>query len=126
MTIISVNINPELLDKVNFLTEEFSFSGRSDFFRAALSSFSNELKQKRIVKCEVDAVLVIIHKAQNTTVLKIIHKHMPLVKAQMHNHTTNKKCIELFLLNGDSEKIKKMSQEFISNKKIEFAKLMIS
>lgn len=125
MGIISVNINDDLLEEANSLEKEFEFKGRSDFFRTAITNLLGELKQKKNLKGEIDAIIVLIHKAKNTEVSKIIHKYSSLIKTQMHNHTSSHKCMEIFVLNGSSEKIKKMHQEFLTNKKIEIAKLII-
>lgn len=125
MTIISVNIDEELLNEANILEGEFEFKGRSDFFRTAITTLSSELKQKKNLDGEIDAIIVLIHKAKNTEVSKIIHKYSSLIKTQMHNHTNTNKCMEIFVLNGDAKKIQKMHQEFLTNKKIELAKLII-
>jgi CopG family nickel-responsive transcriptional regulator len=125
MSIISVNIDEGLLEEANNIESEFGFKGRSDLFRTALVTLGGELKQKKNLSGEIDAIIVLIHKAKNTEVSKIIHKYSSLIKTQMHNHTASHKCMEIFVLNGDAKKVQKMHQDFLTNKKIEVAKLII-
>lgn len=125
MAIISISIDDDLLNKIDSLQKEFNFSGRSDLFRAALTNLEDEFHQKKELIGNIDAVLIIIHSGQNEVVSKIMHNYASLIKTQMHNHTSNKKCQELFLLNGDSSKMKQLLFELTKNRKIELAKLII-
>ncbi len=126
MAIISISVDDDLLNQIDSLQKEFSFSGRSDLFRAALTNLESELRQKQKLVGSIDAVLVVLHKGENKEVSKIMHKYSSLIKTQMHNHTNSHKCQELFLLYGDSLKIKKMFEELTKNRKIDLAKLIIS
>ena len=125
MSIISISVDDNLLSQIDSLQKEFDFSGRSDFFRAALNNLAIELKQKQKDCGEIDAVLILTHDSQTEVVTKIIHKYSSLIKTQMHNHTKEKKCQEVFILFGDSKKINQMQEEFLSNRKIETVKLFI-
>lgn len=126
MTIISISVDDDLLKKIDSLQKEFSFSTRSDFFRAALNNIESDLRQKQKLVGNVDAVLVIVHAGQNQVVSKIIHKFSSLIKTQMHNHTDNKKCQELFLLNGDAKKVNELYLGLTKNRKIDVVKLIIT
>ncbi len=126
MGIISISVDDDLLNQIDTFQKEFNFSGRSDLFRAALTNLVSDFRQKQKLVGIVDAVLVIIHQKQNNEVSKLMHKYSFLIKTQMHSHTQNKKCQELFLLSGDSKKIKELYEELTTNRKIDLAKLIIA
>ena len=54
------------------------------------------------------------------------HKYEDLVKTQVHNHLESHKCLEIFILKGDAGSIKKLAEDFQTNRKIDFAKLIVS
>lgn len=124
MSIISISVDDDLLLQIDSLQKEFGFSGRSDLFRVALNKLSVELKQEQKDVKETDAILILVHSGQTEIVAKTIHKYSSLIKTQMHSHTKEKKCEELFFLFGDSKKIYQMQQEFIKNRKIDIVKLI--
>ncbi len=124
MSIISISVDDDLLLKIGSLQKEFGFSGRSDLFRVALTKLSIELKQEQKDIKETDAILILVHSKETQVVAKIVHKYSSLIKTQMHSHTNDKKCEELFLLFGDSKKIYQMQQDFIKNRKIDLVKLI--
>lgn len=125
MSIISISVDEDLLKQVDLLQKEFSFSGRSDFFRAALNNLVLDLKQKKVVEGEVDALLFVMHSKQNNVVAKIMHSYSSLIKTQTHAHTKDKKCQEVFFLFGDFKKINQMQEDLKKSKKIQFVKLFI-
>ena len=126
MGIVSVSMSDEMESELDSLPKEFGFSGRSEVIRAGLKLLANDMKQRSAIKGQVDALLVLVHNEHDSGVAKTRHKYNDSIKTQVHNHLANGKCLELFILKGNASKIKAMLDEFNSNKKIEFAKLIVS
>lgn len=125
MVIVSLSISDELLKDIDLLRKEFGFKGRSDLVRVALTELKSDLNKKRVYSKNIDAVIVAVHKEDSTFVPKLIHRYGGVIKTQMHNHTTNKKCMDIFVLNGDSKEIKAMSEGLLLLKNVESSKLII-
>lgn len=126
MAIVSVSLDKETIEEMNKIQRELEYSGRSEVMRSALKHLSSEYKQRQELKGTIDAILLIIHNEQGEPVNNIKHKYQGIVKTQIHNHLQNHKCLELFLLNGNASKINKMVDDFESNRKIEYVKLIVS
>ena len=127
MTIISISLNEKILRETDRIQKELGFSGRSEVIRAGLRMLVADKNEKSKLKGIIDGVLLIIHDDQKSGEVSVIrHKFEGLIKTQVHNHLENHKCLEIFVLNGDAEKIKKLNEEFQASKKIDFVKLIVS
>ncbi len=123
--IISMSLGKDLLEQVNKMENEFEFSGRSETIRAALNLLVDEYKNKAELTGFSDAVIFVTHRDKPEEISKIRHEFNSLIRTQIHNHLSNGKCLEMFVINGQSQEIKKMLKKFQKNKKIEYAKLLI-
>jgi CopG family transcriptional regulator, nickel-responsive regulator len=122
MTIISMSINDKLLKDVDTLQEELGFSGRSEVIRAALRLLVADSKEKSELKGNVSAVLIVIHREEDN-INKVKHDFSSVIKTQVHNHVDHK-CLELFIIDGDAEKVKGLVNEFQKLKSTELVKLI--
>ena len=64
------------------------------------------------------------HDAENT-VSEIKHKFEEVTTTQIHSHLKNNKCLEIFVLEGKSDRIKEMMRQFQTNRKMDLVKLII-
>ncbi len=125
--IISMSLNDELLKEMDELQRELGFEGRSEMIRAALRMLIADKKENTKMKGVLDAILLTIHDDKYTKDVSVIrHKYQDIIKTQVHNHLRNHKCLEIFVLNGEAEKIKDLQEKMQTNKKIEFSKLFVS
>ncbi len=125
--IISMSLNDKILKDIDKIQKELGFSGRSEAIRAGLRLLISDKKEKSKLKGTIDAVLLVIHEDENSEEVSILrHKYEELIKTQVHNHLENHKCLEIFILNGEAEKIKKLTEGFQTNRKIDFVKLIVS
>lgn len=121
--IISMSLKKETLEKLDSLGKELNIGSRSEIIRSAINLLDLEIKNQSRIKGKISALLILIHEHANTT--KKIHHIQNLVKTHLHNHLENKSCLDIFLLEGNSEQIKSLSQEFQKDKKIKISKLII-
>jgi len=125
--IISISLNDRILKEINRVQEEMGFSGRSETIRAGLRMLITDKKEKSKLRGVIDAVLLVIHEDKHSDEVSILrHKYEGLIKTQVHNHLENHKCLEMLVLKGDAEKVKKLAEEFQTNRKIDFVKLIVS
>jgi len=127
MPIISASLNQKLLKEMGAMQREVGFSGRSEIIRAGLRLLITEQREKAKLKGKVDGVLLIIHEDKySQEVSNIRHHYSDIIQTQVHNHLENNKCLEIFVLKGDATVVKKVSDEFQTNRKIDFVKLIVS
>ena len=125
--IISMSIDEFLLRDIDKLQEEMKFSGRSDVIRTALRMLLSESQEKTKLKGIVEGVLIAIHDDRHSEEVSVLrHNYEKLVKTQIHNQLENDKCLEILVVKGNDSEIKKLQDEFRSNRKIDFSKLIIA
>lgn len=126
MTIISVSLNEKLLEELDALKEDMGFSGRSDIIRAASRMLIDENKQNKDISGIINAVLFLIHsqKAEDK-VTGIKHDYEDIINTQIHTHLKENNCLEIFILEGDSSRIKGLTKNFRNCGKMEHLKLII-
>lgn len=125
--IISMSLNDKILKDIDKLQKEMGFSGRSETIRAGLRMLIADKKEKSKLRGIIDAVLLVIHEDRNSEEVSFLrHRHEGLIKTQVHNHLESHKCLEIFILKGDAENIKKLAEGFLANRKIDFVKLIVS
>ncbi len=127
MPIISISINDKMLEELDRIQNELGFSGRSEIIRAATRMFLTDAKEKTTTSGKIKGVLLLIHphEAENI-VTEIKHDFLDIIYTQVHNRFKEGKCLELFILDGESSRIKKLTNEFQKIEKIEHVKLIIT
>lgn len=124
--IISLSLPESLVTELKQLEEKLGFSGRSDLMRAAIRCLQDEEKAKGKLQGIIDAVLMIKHKEKySQDMLELRHKHQSLIQTHLHTHLENHHCLELLMLKGEAEKIKKLAEAFETSKKVDLVKLSV-
>jgi len=124
--IISISLNEEILEGIDKIQKELGFSGRSDILRAGARMLIADSKEKKKLSGRMNSILLLMHnqKAEDI-VTEIKHKFENIIKTQIHSHLKEDKCLEIFILDGEADKIKKLVKLFQTNRKIEYIKLII-
>ena len=101
------------------------FSGRSEIIRAGIRNLISEEKQRANLSGHIHAILMVVHDEESEqTVTGIKHNHEDLIGTHLHSKVAGNKCMELFLLHGDAEKISVMTKDFKTNRKMDNVKLL--
>ena len=125
MPIVSISLNDEILKQIDNLQSTLGFSGRSDAIRAGIRSFVSEEKQKADLSGNVNAILLVVHNDEyDNEVTGIKHSYEDLITMHLHNKINEEKCMELFILKGDSETVTAITKNFQINKKMDTIKLV--
>ena len=125
MPIISISINDDILDDADKLMKTLGFSGRSELVRAGIRSLISEEKERQDILGSLHALLLVIHNEESEQeVTSTKHTFDELINTHIHSKIDNNKCLEIFLLKGEAEKIKNMTKEFQTKKKMDRVKLI--
>jgi len=121
--ILSFSLNDETNDALLEIQKTLNFSGRSETMRAAIRALVKENESLSKLKGDVSVVLVLTHAHQNN-IAKLVHKYEGVVVTHIHQHV-KERCVEIFLLKGNANKIKEIFQVVSKTKGIIEAKVVI-
>ncbi len=124
--IISMSLDEKTLQNLDSLQKELGFSGRSETIRQCIRLFASDRKQSSKLSGEMNGVVLVVHNDDHTqTISDIRHHYQSIVKTQIHNHLDNHLCLELFIVSGTGETVKKLVNAFQASRKTDLVKLFI-
>jgi CopG family nickel-responsive transcriptional regulator len=127
MTIISISLNDTILEEIDKIQQEQGFSSRSEVIRAGVRVLISENKYTENLSGKINSTLLLVHSHDDeNTVSKIKHKFEDITTTQIHSHLKNNKCLEIFILEGDSDRIKELIRQFKTSKKMDLIKLIVA
>ncbi|MDI6701455.1 CopG family ribbon-helix-helix protein [Methanothermobacter wolfeii] len=113
MVVVSVSIGEKLLEEIDRIRDDMGFSGRSDVIRTAARMFIDEKKNLDELSGDINAVIFLIHhKRVEDRVNNIKHDYEDIINTQVHSHLRDGNCLEIFILEGDAERITELSDRF--------------
>ena len=125
MPIVSISLTEEILKEIDTLQKNLGFSGRSDAIRAGIRSFVSEEKQKEDLSGNVNSILLVIHNDEyDNQVTDVKHSFEDLITMHLHSKIEGDKCMELFILKGESDTVSEITKNFQTNKKMDTVKLV--
>jgi len=125
MAIISVSLSEKLLLEIDELKEEVGFSGRSEVIRASTRMLIADNKEKKGLKGDINSVLLLIHDQKSEDkVTEIKHDFEDIISTQIHSHLQENKCLELFIMEGDAQRMNKLANMFQTSRKMDYVKLI--
>ena len=127
MPIVSISLNAEILSEIDKLQKSMGFSGRSEIIRAGIRNLIAEEKQRSNLSGIIHAILMIIHDEDSEQIVTgIKHSYEELIGTHLHSKIEGNKCMELFLLHGEADRVDVMTKDFKTNKKMDHVKLVIT
>ncbi len=125
MPIVSISLNSEILSELDKLQKSMGFSGRSEAIRAGIRSFVSEEKQKDQLSGKINAILLVVHNDEFDHIVSgITHNFEDLITTHLHSKIEGDRCMELFLIKGNAEKVITFTKDFQTNKKMDTVKLV--
>lgn len=125
MPIISISLSGELLTELDKLQKSMGFTGRSEVIRAGIRSFVSEEKQKDELSGSLHAILLVVHNDELDDIIAgLKHSFEDLIITHLHSKIHGDKCVELFMLDGEAERIGMITRNFKVNKKMDTVKLV--
>jgi CopG family nickel-responsive transcriptional regulator len=125
MPIVSISLNDEILSELDKLQSSMGFSGRSEAIRAGIRTFVSEEKQKSDLSGNIHAILLVVHNDEFDHIVSgITHNFEDLITTHLHSKIEKEKCMELFVIDGDAEKVSTMTKNFQINKNMDTVKLV--
>jgi len=109
MTVVSVSMPEELLDRLDRFADEHGYTGRSEVVREASRNLLSEFEDKQLEERALMGVVTVLFDFESTDVeqkmMHLRHDYDHLVTSNVHNHVGDHYCMELFILEGSLEEI---------------------
>ena len=109
MTVVSVSMPEELLERIDGFADEHGYTGRSEVVREASRSLLGEFEDERLDNRELMGVVTVLFDYETTSVeermMRLRHEHEGIVASNFHSHVGSRYCMELFVLEGSLDEI---------------------
>jgi len=127
MVIVSISLNDTILKEIDRIQNALGYSGRSEVIRAGARLLISESKEKERLTGNINSILLLIHSQEAENVVsEIKHKFEDVTNTQIHSHLREDKCLEIFVLDGDADRIKEMVRLLQTSRKMEYVKLIVA
>jgi len=124
--IVSLSFPEQMIRDMDDIQKSLGFTGRSELVRAAIRLLLEDKREKDSLRGQVAAILAVTHNQEDEEpVTRIKHSFEDIIRTHLHNKITRTNCVELFLLEGDAQKIASMSNGFQKEDKMKSVKLVV-
>lgn len=127
MTIISISVPEKLLQRVEVSIKEQGFANRSEIVRQALRSYIMENRSLKELEGEIAASITIIYErgAPTGQISEIQHSFGNIISTFLHAHLAEDYCLEVIVVKGDAETIRKLVEAFRTSEYINQIKVSL-
>jgi CopG family nickel-responsive transcriptional regulator len=126
MPIVSLSFPESMIREMNELQEGLGFTGRSEMVRASIRLLIQDTKEKNSLSGDISAIIALTHNEENEEpVTRIKHQFDDIVRTHIHNKMSRTNCVEMFLLEGDADKVRTMAEKFQKEDGIKSVKLVV-
>jgi CopG family nickel-responsive transcriptional regulator len=109
MTVVSISMPEELLERLDSFADEHGYTGRSEVVREASRNLLTEFEDKQLEERDLMGTVTVLFDFESTDVehdmMHLRHEYEHLVTSHVHNHVGDHYCMELFILEGNLEEI---------------------
>ena len=124
-----VSLNSDLLDKFDALCEERSYPNRSEAIRDLIRGVLVE-RQQQITGAEIAAVLTLVYDHHvsdlSQRLVEIQHDEHDVILTSVHVHLDHHNCLEVLILKGAGDAIKRLADKLIATKGVKHGKLTLT
>jgi CopG family nickel-responsive transcriptional regulator len=101
------------------------FSGRSEVFRAGARLLIQDAKAAQELEGEQGGVLIVLHgKGSESDITVAKHEYEDIVDTQLHNHSLEGKCLDIFILKGNAMRLRDMARHVTACGEVDYVKLI--
>lgn len=112
VTRIGVSLPKNLLDEFDSIIKTRGYSSRSEAIRDAIRSYISEYKWMEKEEGEIIGVVNVIYdhhtKGVTDAIIELQHEFGEMISTTLHIHLDKDSCLEMILVKGEMQKIKKL------------------
>ena len=127
MSIVSLSIPMNLLEKVDRYAKEQGFANRSEIIRQALRAYMSESKRLDQLQGRITAIITIVYQreAKRNQISDLQHNFGPAILTFLHTHIQEGYCVEIIVTRADAQVIRGLVKALKANEQISEAKVTI-
>jgi len=129
LTRFGVSLDSELLENFDRLIEKKGYKNRSEAIRDLIRDelVSEEWESSSNETVGVFSIVYDHHQRElNTKLTHIQHNYLHVIVSSTHIHIDHHNCLEVIILRGTTETIKKVSDEISSTRGVKHGKLIMT
>jgi CopG family nickel-responsive transcriptional regulator len=127
MTVISVSLTDKNIEDLDKFQKLLGLAGRSEAIRVCLRSAETEIREREELKGAIEGILIAVHKAEAGHGLdEARHTYQNNITTQVHSHLKSGKCLDVFLVSGDSATIREIIADLQKDESLEYIKFVHS
>jgi len=124
MSIISTSLTEDTIRELDNIVSSGGYRGRSDAVNAAINLLSRETGQCP-KEGKISGILILIHNEKYEAAFsEARHEFKGLIKTMVHNQIGRRKCLELFILEGDSKDVETLIKACRKSGRADYLKLI--
>ena len=124
-----VSLNSDLLEKFDDLCEEKSYPNRSEAIRDLIRGVLVE-RQQQLGESEIAAVLTLVYDHHvsdlSQRLVEIQHDEHDVILTSVHVHLDHHNCLEVLILKGAGDAIKRLADKLVATKGVKHGKLTLT
>jgi CopG family nickel-responsive transcriptional regulator len=109
MTVVSVSLTPQLLERLDDFVDKFGYSSRSEAMRIAIRDSLSQLSLRYRLRGLILSTVTVISETEESKshlgLLDLRNGFDDIIFGNMHLHTEEGYCLEIFLVKGDAEEV---------------------
>ena len=109
MTVISVSLSPELLNRLDLFVKNTGYSSRSEAIRMAVRDALSKFALERLERGRVVSTVTVISEreqhALTSYLMDLRHEYEESIFGNMHLHVGTGYCVEIFMVRDEYEKV---------------------
>jgi len=109
MSVVSVSMPEELLERIDQFAEDHGYTGRSEVIREASRNLLGEFEDRKLEGRDLMGVVTVVFDYETTSVeekmMRLRHEYEDIVASNFHSHVGGRHCMEMFILEGTLEDI---------------------
>ena len=129
MPVVSISLNSNLLRKLDEFSESRGYSSRSEVIRDAVRSFLSEYTISELREGMVTATITVMNSYGKSDVeerlMKLRHDYDETVTGNMHLHIDRDYCLEVFIVEGDIERVREFIGKIRAIRGVEHVKYTV-
>ncbi len=110
MAIVSMSVDAPTLKKLEDLVRQRGYPSRSEAFREALRDFIDEAEWARGSGTSMLVLAAVVDKESTKTDLVSIQHRFEEIRTMLHTHLDEASCLEIFVAEGASGRLKEFVQ----------------
>ena len=126
MKIISFSLSDKNVKDMETIQDSWGLSNKSEVVRAGLREALQKIETEKQLQGKICALIILQHSHETEKfVSDIKHEFIKLIKSQNHAEVETDYCIDVFLLKGNADEIKKMKNALGNNRKIKKIEMVL-